>query len=339
MLVGFALGVLALIWGVEWAVRGRYLQSTDDAYLKADAVTIAPTVSGYVQNVFVGDNQTVRAGQPLVQVDARTYDASLSQTQATTDARKADLQHALAEADQQRSTIAQAAAQLALARAAARFAASEVTRYAPLAESGADTHEKLDQLTDTRDQALATEAADAAALQSAQRQLTTLAAATSQAKAQLEAAQASQHQSQIDVGHTMLRSSIAGRVGDRTVRVGQYVQPGTRLMTIVPIERLYITANFKETQIGRMRPGQPAEIEVDALPDAKIRGHVESFSPGTGSQFALLPPENATGNFTKIVQRVPVRISVDASGAVRRFLVPGLSVSVTVDTKSAEDIQ
>jgi membrane fusion protein (multidrug efflux system) len=324
---------------VEWFVRGRFLQSTDDAYLKADAVTVAPTVSGYIQSVFVTDNQFVQAGQPLLQVDARTYNASLAQTQATVDARKADLLRAKAEADQQQSTIAQASAQLAAAQVAAGFAAKQVERYAPLAESGADTHERLDQLKDNRDQALATQKANAAALQSAQRQLVTQAAATAQAKAQLEAAQASLRQSQIDLGHTLIRSTIAGRIGDRTLRVGQYVQPGTRLMTIVPVQKLYLTANFKETQIGRMRPGQPADIEVDALPDAHIHGKVESFSPGTGAQFALLPPENATGNFTKIVQRVPVRISVETSEAARRFLIPGLSVSVTVDTKSAEDIR
>jgi membrane fusion protein, multidrug efflux system len=339
LIVGAVVAVLALVWAVEWFVRGRYLQSTDDAYLKADAVTVAPTVSGYVQKVFVGDNQIVKAGQPLLQVDARTYDASLAQAQATVDARRADLVHAKAEGDQQQSTIAQAAAQLAVSSAAARFAAGQVDRYAPLAASGADTRERLDQLKDTREQAVATQKANAAALQSAQRQLMTLAATAAQAKAQFEGAEASFHQSQIDLGHTLIRSSIAGRVGDRTVRVGQYVQPGTRLMSIVPVERLYITANFKETQIGRMRPGQPVEIDVDALPDAHIQGRVESFAPGTGAQFALLPPENATGNFTKIVQRVPVRISVEAGEAARRILVPGLSVTVTVDTKSGEDIR
>jgi membrane fusion protein (multidrug efflux system) len=339
LLVGLALGAIALVWGVEWFLRGRYLQSTDDAYLKADAVTVAPTISGYVQQVFVGDNQVVRVGQPLLQVDARSYDAVLAQSQATVDSRKADVQRAKAEADQQQASIAQAAAQVAVAQAAARFASGQVERYAPLAASGADTHERLDQLKDTRDQALATLKANAAALQSAQRQLGTLAATAAQAKAQLEAAQASLHQSQIDLGHTLIRSTIAGRVGDRSVRVGQYVQPGTRLMSIVPVEKLYITANFKETQIGRMRPGQPVDIEADALPDAHIQGKVESFAPGTGAQFALLPPENATGNFTKIVQRVPVRISVEASASARRLLVPGLSVTVTVDTRSGDDIR
>lgn len=339
LLVGVGVGVLALAWGVEYLVYGRYLESTDDAYLRADAVTVAPTVSGYVQNLFVGDNQVVRAGQPLLQVDDRTYRAALIQARATVDARRADLLRAQAESDQQQAAIDQAKAQLNAARVAASFAAKQVDRYAPLADSGADTHERLDQLKDTRDQALATEKANAAALQSAQRQLATLAAATAQARAQLEAAQASLHQAEIDEGHTLIRSTIAGRVGDRTVRVGQYVQPGTRLMTIVPVEKIYLTANFKETQIGRMRPGQPADIEVDALPGAHVHGVVESFSPGTGAQFALLPPENATGNFTKIVQRVPVRISVEASEAARRILVPGLSVTVTVNTKSAEDIQ
>ena len=143
-------------------------------------------------------------------------------------------------------------------------------------------------------------------------------------------------QAQADLGTTTIRSSIAGRIGDRTVRVGQYVQPGTRLMSVVPVDQVYLVANFKETQIGLMRAGQPATIEVDALSGSTLHGTVESFAPGTGAQFALLPPQNATGNFTKVVQRVPVRIHIDAGPEARRVLVPGLSVTVTVDTLGAK---
>ena len=152
-------------------------------------------------------------------------------------------------------------------------------------------------------------------------------------RAQLQAAQATSRQAQLDLGDTIVRSTLAGRVGDRAVRVGQFAQPGTRLMTIVPMQDIYLTANFKETQIGRMRAGQPATIKVDALPGMELRGAIASFSPGTGAQFALLPPQNATGNFTKIVQRVPVRIRIDANEQTRPLLLPGLSVTVSVDTR------
>src|SRR6185312_14052033 len=160
-----------------------------------------------------------------------------------------------------------------------------------------------------------------------------------QARAQLEAADASMRQAQLDMSDTVVRSTLAGRVGDRTVRVGQYAQPGTRLMTIVPVQDIYLVPNFKETQIGLMRAGQPATIHVDALPGTDLHGKVVSFSTGTGSQFALLPPQNATGNFTKIVQRIPVRIHIDAGDEARSVLIPGLSVTVRVDTRSGRDAQ
>ncbi len=329
----------ATVWGLSWWTHGRFFQSTNDAYLRADLVTAAPKVSGYVEAVYVVDNQAVAAGQPLVKVDERTYRANVNQALATIEARKADVVRAQAELDQQQATIAQAKAQFAGARVAAAFAGRQVGRYSPLAASGADTSEKLDQLADTRDQAQATLKANAAAVDSAERQIATLKAAVEQAQAQLTASQASARQGQLDLADTLVRSSIAGRVGDKSVRVGQYVQPGTRMMSIVPVQNLYLTANFKETQIGRMRVGQAVDIRIDALPGAKIRGHIESFAPGTGSLFALLPPENATGNFTKIVQRAPVRIVVDATPEQRKVLIPGLSATVTVDTRGASEHQ
>ena len=172
---------------------------------------------------------------------------------------------------------------------------------------------------------------------SAQTQIAATTAQIAQARAQLEAAKASAQQSRLDLDNTVVRSALAGNVGDRTVRVGQYVQPGTRMLTVVPVQSSYIEANFKETQIGRMRIGQPVTLHVDALPGADLHGTVDSFAPGTGSQFALLPPENATGNFTKIVQRVPVRVRVDTGPETRSVLLPGLSVTVEVDTRSARD--
>ncbi|MGV2287749.1 HlyD family secretion protein [Trinickia sp. YCB016] len=334
-------GIIALIagalWLAHWWTVGRFIESTDDAYLQADSVTIAPKVSGYVTDVFVADNQAVPAGAPLARLDSRQYQASLDQAAATIDAREADIQRAQAEIQQQQANVAQAKAQEQVARLALQHAEDDVKRYAPLAATGAETHERLASLVNTRDQARATLAANAAATAAAQTQIGATTAQIAQARAQVEAARASIRQARLDLHDTTIFSSIAGRVGDRTVRVGQFVQPGTRLMTVVPVQSIYLTANFKETQVGRMRAGQPATLHVDALPGKELHGVVDSFAPGTGAQFALLPPENATGNFTKIVQRVPVRIRVETGPATRAVLLPGLSVTVDVDTRSARE--
>ncbi|MFM0757538.1 HlyD family secretion protein [Paraburkholderia strydomiana] len=336
-----ALGVVALIAGGIWLARwwtvGRFIESTDDAYLQADSVTVAPKVSGYVTEVYVADNQMVKPGDPLVHLDARQYQVALDQALATIDARKADIERAQADIKQQQSNIAQAQAQERVARVSAQHASDEVRRYAPLIATGAESSERMAELTSTRDQANATLAANAAAVDAARSQIGSATAQLAQARAQLEAAEASAQQSRLDLENTMVRSALGGKVGDRTVRVGQYVQPGTRMLTVVPVRSTYLLANFKETQVGRMRVGQPVEMRVDALPGHTLHGVIDSFSPGTGSQFALLPPENATGNFTKIVQRVPVRIRIDTGAETRSVLLPGLSVTVDVDTRSARE--
>jgi membrane fusion protein (multidrug efflux system) len=340
-LIMIAIGLLALIaavvWGVRWWTVGRFIESTDDAYLQADSVTVAPKVSGYVTDVYVADNQAVQAGAPLVRLDTRQYQVALDQALATIDARAADIQRAQADILQQHANIAQAQAQAQVARVSAAHARAEVQRYAPLAATGAETSERLSELTSTRDQAQATLAANLAAVAAAQTQIAATTAQIAQARAQLEAAKASAQQSRLDLDNTVVRSALAGTVGDRTVRVGQYVQPGTRMLTVVPVQSAYIEANFKETQIGRMRIGQPVTLHVDALPGTDLHGVVDSFAPGTGAQFALLPPENATGNFTKIVQRVPVRVRIETGPETHSVLLPGLSVTVEVDTRSARE--
>jgi len=334
---GAILLIIGAVWGLRWWTVGRFIESTDDAYLQADSVTIAPKVSGYVAEVYVADNQSVKAGEPLVRLDRRQYQAVLEQANATIAARRADIERGAAELLQQQASIAQARAQLQGARSAESHAIEEVKRYEPLVATGAETKEKLADLQNERAQAAATVAADVAAVQAAERQPAATQAQVDQARAQLEAAEASFRQAQLDTQDTVIRSTLDGRVGDRTVRVGQYAQPGTRLMTIVPVQDVYLEANFKETQIGLMRAGQPATIHVDALPGIDLHGTVISFSPGTGSQFAMLPPQNATGNFTKIVQRMPVRIHIDAGLETRQVLVPGLSVTVHVDTRGGRD--
>src|SRR5471030_669229 len=337
VVLGIVALVLAGIWIARWWTVGRFIESTDDAYLQADSVTVAPKVSGYVTDVYVGDNATVKAGDPLVRLDTRQYQVSLDQAQATIAARAADIQRAQADILQQHANIEQAKAQQQVARVSAQHARDEVQRYAPLAATGAETSERLSELTSTRDQALATLAANTAAVDAAQTQIAATTAQIAQARAQLDAAEASARQAHLDLQDTIVRSVLAGKVGDRSVRVGQYVQPGTRMLSVVPVQSTYLTANFKETQVGHMRVGQPVVLHVDALPDTNLHGVVDSFAPGTGAQFALLPPENATGNFTKIVQRIPVRIRIETGPETRSVLLPGLSVTADVDTRSSRE--
>jgi membrane fusion protein (multidrug efflux system) len=337
ILIAFVAAFAAAVVLVRWWTYGRFIQSTDDAYLQADSVTVAPKVSGYVTEVYVEDNQAVAAGQPLVRLDSRLYQAAFAQANAMSAARKADIARGQADLLMQRANILQSRALLQGARASNAYAKEQVGRYEPLVSSGAETDERLAELRNVQSQSSATLAADTAALEAAERQIASTEAQIEQAHAQLDAASASAQQTTLDMQDTVVRSTLAGRVGDRTVRVGQYAQPGTRFMTIVPVQDVYLEANFKETQIGLMRPGQQATIHVDALSGTDLRGTVVSLSPGTGSQFALLPAQNATGNFTKIVQRVAVRIRIDAGEETRKVLVPGLSVSVQVDTRSGRE--
>ncbi|MDR3398250.1 MAG: HlyD family secretion protein [Pandoraea sp.] len=333
LLGALALSLVAgLGWGAQWWFVGRFIESTDDAYLQADSMTVAPKVGGYVTEVLVRDNETVTVGQPLVRLDGRQYQAAYDEAQATVVAREADVARAQAELSQHASTIAQARAELDSARANAAYSAGQVKRYAPLVATGAETDERLAELRNSSARADASLKSNEASLQSSERQTDTLTAALAQTKAQLTVAQASARKADLDLADTVVKSTLAGRIGDRAVRVGQFAQPGTRLLTVVPVQNVYLTANFKETQVGHMRPGQPVTVHVDALPGEPIHGVVDSLSPGTGAQFALLPAQNATGNFTKIVQRVPVRIRLDVPESLRPVLLPGLSVTADVDT-------
>lgn len=340
-LIILVLLAVAIIGGVVWFLRyqsyGKFQQSTTDAYVQADSVTVAPKISGYVDQVFVAENQSVKAGDPLVRIDARDYDAQARQSEAQIAVAQANARGVEAQIAEQQAAIARARADLAAAQTDAAFARSEVARYAPLAESGAETRERVSTLRNQAQQADARVAAARAALTAAERRVGTLRAQVAQALAQGEGARAQLAAAQTNVGATLIRASIAGRIGDKSVRVGQYVQGGTRLMSVVPTTDLYIEANFKETQLGLMRVGQPVSIEVDALPGVEIPGRVASIAPGTGAQFSVLPPQNATGNFTKIVQRIPVRIALNPGPATRALLVPGMSVEVSVDTRSARD--
>lgn len=329
------LSILGTIWFVRHQEFGRFQQSTDNAYLAADSVVVAPKIAGYVDAVLVVENQAVQSGQPLLRLDTRDYRAQASQAAAQIAIALAGGETLRAQRREQEAAIEEAHAQLGAASAQARLAADQVARYRPLAATGAEPKEKLDQLVFQSRQAVSQVDAAEAALAAARQRLDTLGKQLGQADAQADSARAQREISELNIASANLTASITGRVGDMTVRAGQFVQPGQRLMSLVPRDQVYVTANFKETQLGLIRPGQPVRIEVDALPGLVLRGRVESIAPGTGAEFSILPPQNATGNFTKIVQRVPVRIALQSTAEVRRLLVPGMSVGVTIDTRNA----
>jgi membrane fusion protein (multidrug efflux system) len=329
---GGVLLLVVLIFGLEWFLHGRFMISTDDAYLRADSVTVSPRVTGYIDAIYVKENQHVTAGQPLLHIDKRNYQDTVSQQNASVAARVADLDAADSQIHKQEAEIAQSRAQVESARVKARFAREQAARYKSLHDQGADTEEKSAQFENESAQDAAAEAAATASLRAAEGQLGVLKSQREQATAQLQSAKAQVSTAQQNLDDTVIKASVEGVVGDDSARVGQFVQPGTRLMSIVPVTSVYLVANFKETQIKRMRIGQKARFKVDAIGGKEIEAEVESFAPGTGSQFALLPPENATGNFIKIVQRVPVRLHVLAPKDLAERLLPGLSVVVSVDT-------
>jgi membrane fusion protein (multidrug efflux system) len=337
-LVLIAAGVIAAVaFGLHWLLVGRFLETTNDAYLKADAMVVAPRVGGYVSEVLVAANQDVAPGQLLVRIEDDTYKAEVAHAQADVDAAQADIWRLQAEIVHQQSILEQARAAASVAAAKAAYAGREADRYGKLSETGAVSHQQVDQSRTMSGQTSAELAEAQAAVTSADRAVDVLKAEVGQAESRREAASAALQSARLDLAATELRSRIKGRIGDKTVSIGQYVVAGMRLMSVMPLQDVYLEANYKETQIGRLKVGQPVEIHVDALPGAVVPGRVESLSPGTGAEFALLPPENATGNFTKIIQRVPVRIRIEGDPAVRAALLPGLSVTATVDTRGNAD--
>ena len=339
--------VAAAIYGWRWWNVGRFLEETDNAYVRADIVVISPKIPGYVTQVAVEDNQPVRAGDILLRIEDRDYRARVDQAQADADAAEARVaagEAAIANIDaqmeQQRSVITQAEALAQSAAADARRTELDYNRYRSLVGQQVASRQRLETADADYRKAAASIARSRAAIASERGKLPVLEtqrrqaeAALKQARATLKAAQAAQALARIDLEHTTVRAPFDGVVGQRSVRLGQFVERGMPLMAVVPLQAAYVVANYKETQLSAMRPGQPAEIEVDTFADTKLHGRVGSFSPAAGSQFALLPPDNATGNFTKIVQRVPVKILLDPDNPLAGRLRPGMSVIATVDTR------
>ena len=317
-------------WWTEW----RFVQSTDDAYVQSDTTVISPKVEGYIKEVQVGENQQVAAGQVLFVVDDRDFAAKTAQAEAAVATEEALVATYASRRQLQQAMIEQARATVQSAEADLNRARLDYQRYVALTTSDFASRQRFETAQADSRKAEAALGKARSALVAEQNQLGVLGAQQREEEARLLHARASLQLTKNDLDNTIIRAPVAGVAGNRAGRVGQYVKPGTQLLSLVPLPYVFVTANFKETQLTRMRAGQRVEISVDAYPDQPLVGRIESFAPASGAQFSLLPPDNATGNFTKIVQRVPVRIALPAEGPLARLLRPGLSVTVSVDTRA-----
>jgi membrane fusion protein (multidrug efflux system) len=326
-------GAGAAWFGYDWWTRGRFFQSTDDAYVGGNVTAIAPHVAGFVAEIAVQDNQRVAAGQLLIRLDPSDYQAALDHAQAALQARLAALADLHARRTLQQSTIQQATADLAAKTARAAFSRTDAHRYALLAETAAGSRQDAQRSTDLDQEAQAAVDSAHAGLDAAKQQLIVLDAQIKQSEAEMKQAQADLATARLNLGYTEIRAPIDGTVGNRAAQLGAYVAAGAYLISIVPARGLWVDANFKEDQLTRMTQGQPATVVADVLPGHVFRGHVQSLAPGAGAIFSVIPPENATGNFTKIVQRVAVRIALDPDDAFLDMIRPGLSTIAGVDTR------
>ncbi|AZO36421.1 MAG: HlyD family efflux transporter periplasmic adaptor subunit [Mesorhizobium sp.] len=336
LLAGAAVAVLAgaADFGWQYWTVGRFEVSTDDAYVKADNTTIAPRISGYIAAVLVDDNQPVTAGQVLARIDDRDFKVNLEQARAEVGAAKANIANKQAAIVAQQSAIEAAQATVALDRANATFAEQDDQRYAELAKKGYGSVQNAQEAASKIAAARAAVTRDTAVIGTAAKQLDVIKAELAQAQAALSRAQAAEAQAELNLSYTALVSPVDGVIGNRTLRIGQYVQTGSQLMSVVPNQTPYIIANYKETQLANVQRGEPVDIKVDSFPGQVFKGHVDSLSPTSGQEFALLPPDNATGNFTKVVQRIPVKIVLDRTSPLSVVLRPGMSVYPTIDTKA-----
>jgi membrane fusion protein (multidrug efflux system) len=319
----------AAAFAVAVYVQRQYIASTDDAYVQADVVSIVAKVAGYVTALNVTDNTRFAAGALLVQIDERDFQAALDGAMADLHSAEAAYENARRLSQEQLHLIDAARAAIDGDRAAVTFAKLERARYARLAGSGAGSSERSQQAESDLSEKSATLRRDLESLEAAQAHLAVEQSEIRRAEAQVSRQNAAVAQARLNLSYTRIYAVRAGTVANRTVQVDNYVEPGQTLFSAVPME-VYVIANFKETQLTRMHPGQLVTVRVDAYPGMRLRGHVDSLQRGTGADFALLPPENATGNFVKIVQRVPVKIVLDGSQELLQSVSPGMSVEVSV---------
>ncbi len=332
-----ALGAVLIIGGgitlVYYFTVARYFETTDDAYVQADSTIVAPKVSGYIGNLLVNDNQTVKAGDVLARIDDRDLRTALDDATANVDAMTASVGHLDAQLDAQASLIRQADASVTAASAALSLSQRNDVRRQKMATIGFGSMEQADDAATNSKQDSANLDRLKAAAVTARQQVDILTAQRKLAVAQLERAKVLQHQAELNLSYTNILAPIDGTVAARSLRVGQYVQAGTQLMALVPLKRVYVVANYKETQLTDVKPGQNVRIKIDTYPDHDIQGRVDSIAPASGMEFSLLPPDNATGNFTKIVQRIPVKVVFQLSDELTGRVYPGMSVEVSIDTK------
>lgn len=333
LLIVALFGVMLLAgYGYYWLTQGRFIQTTDDAYVGGDITSISAKVDGYVVRVNILDNQSVKAGDLLVQLDDRDYRASLAQAEGEVSAEQAALVNVAANRSLQEATIEQAKATITGCEAQVERTQDDVARYQKLHETNMVSAQSLQQAQTDFRQAVADDKQARATLLAAQRELTVIDSQRAQALAALDKARAGRDLAKLNLEHTRIYSPINGVVGNRRVRMGAWTDVGSQLLDIIPDKGLWVDANFKEDQLADMHPGLRATIRADIQPDRLFHGSVDSLSPATGAQFSVLPPENATGNFTKVVQRVPVRITLDDRDGSLGMLRPGLSVVVSIET-------
>ncbi|HZZ59599.1 MAG TPA: HlyD family secretion protein [Roseiarcus sp.] len=320
-------------FGYDWWTVGRFIETTDDAYVGGDVTPISPHIAGFVAEILVKDNDYVRAGQPLIRLDDRDFRAALDHANAIIGQRQATLASLEARARSQQSVIEQAQADVDAKAAQATFAGEDDYRYRRLAETGYGSRQNAERALAQSNAAKSALAASRAGVDAARQQLAVTNADIIEARAAVAQAEADLRSAQLNLGYTAILSPIDGYVANRAAQVGAYVSSGTYLLTVTPAHDLWVDANFKEDQLERMTGGEPVTVVADALPNHVFRGRVGSLAHGTGAVFSVIPPENATGNFTKIVQRVPVRIALDSDDPMLRSLRPGLSTTVSIDTR------
>ena len=330
LVTGTILFVVAAV-GLYFYIPGFWQVTTDDAYVNAHVVSIVPKVAAYVSKLHVNDNSKVAHDDLLIELDPRDFAVAVDMANADLKSTDANALNFEAQIKEQQAIITESQSAVDGDQAVLNFAQEQLDRYKSLATTGSGTVERMQQAESDVGQRRAVWQHDLAALDAARAHQAVLQTELVQGKAQVERQQAALEQAKLNLSYTQIRATEAGSVANKTVEVGNYVQPGQTLFSIVP-DTLYITANFKETQLTNVRPGQRATIQVDAFPGLRLEGRVDSLQRGTGSQFALLPPENATGNFVKVVQRVPVKITFNDPGEALRWISPGMSVEAKIYT-------
>lgn len=339
-LIIFSILVVGIIFYSIYLVfiKSNVIETTNNAYVRADFTRIAPKISGFIDQVLVEDNQVVKAGQVIVHIDDHDYQVALQAAQADLSIAKAQLQEAKAQLEEQQAIIKQAEAVVNSAQAEHSFAKRELIRHQHLAKQGAGSVQNAQQAESQIKVAYANLLKAQAALIATKNQIAVLEAKKAAAKGHIKQAEANVAKVALQLSYTNIVSPIDGIVGHRTVRIGNYVTPGTQLMAIVPIHDIYIVANFQETQLAHVTPKQTVSISVDTFGQT-IYGKVESIAPATGLTFADIAPDNATGNFTKVVQRIPVKIVLDNNQPLVKLLRVGMSVEASIDTSDYKEVK